>query len=383
MKTKILFISHEASLTGAPLVLLYFMEWLKKHHPDDFEIGILHLKGGEIENRFNAVAQHVYYIENNPNKSIAFKVANKLSKGKLKKNQQTPLQKCIDKIALANYNLIYANTVVALPVGVEIKKASVNKPKLIAHVHELYVGLKRYITKPDLVLPFLDHVIAVSQVVKNNILAEWHLEKSKLSVVYEFSKLKSKLGKDNFNKNDKFVVGASGTVFWRKGYEYFIQVARYLSSHYPKINVDFIWVGKINDIEKLIINEDLKKLNLTNTVKFVGQQLDPFSYFQQFDIFLMTSKEDPFPLVCIEVGMLGKPIICFDKATGTQEMLENGGGKVVPYLDIEQMAETVVEYYNNEDLLKRDSKIAKEMFKGFTPGQKCPEIFSVLNKLLY
>lgn len=94
----------------------------------------------------------------------------------------------------------------------------------------------------------------------------------------------------------------------------------------------------------------------------------------------MTSKEDSFPLVYIEVGMLGKTIICFDKATGNQEVLENGGGTVVPYLSIERMAEAVVQYYNDEKLLKKDSIIAKEVFKGFTPKQKCPEIFSILKR---
>ncbi|MBZ9787851.1 glycosyltransferase [Psychroflexus sp. CAK57W] len=131
----------------------------------------------------------------------------------------------------------------------------------------------------------------------------------------------------------------------------------------------------VDVLEQFIISEDLKKLRLTDTVKFVGQQSNPFNYYNQFDIFLMTSKEDPFPLVCIEVGMLGKPIICFDKATGTQEVLENGDGKVVPYLSIERMAEAVVEYNTDEELLKNDSIIAKEVFKDFTLEQKCPEIF--------
>ena len=48
--------------------------------------------------------------------------------------------------------------------------------------------------------------------------------------------------------------------------------------------------------------------------------------------------------------MLGVPIICFEKATGTSEVLSKGGGFVVPYLDIYEMAKKIIKYYENKDL---------------------------------
>lgn len=96
----------------------------------------------------------------------------------------------------------------------------------------------------------------------------------------------------------------------------------------------------------------------------------------------MTSKEDPFPLVCIEVGMMGKPIICFDKATGTQEVIENGGGQIVPYLNVDKMAEAIVKYYYDRDLLKHDGEEAKKLFSEFTPEIRCPQIYSIIQQMI-
>lgn len=62
----------------------------------------------------------------------------------------------------------------------------------------------------------------------------------------------------------------------------------------------------------------------------------------------MTSREDPFPLVSIEVGLLGKPIISFEKAVGTNEILQDAGGFIVPYLSIEDMAQKALLYYQPE-----------------------------------
>ena len=95
----------------------------------------------------------------------------------------------------------------------------------------------------------------------------------------------------------------------------------------------------------------------------------------------MTSREDPFPLVCIEQAMFETPIICFSDATGTEEVLKNGGGKIVPYLDIEAMGNAIKQYYDNPDQMINDGKKAKELFSEFTPEEKCPEIFKIINSI--
>ena len=379
MKTKILFISHEASLTGAPLVLLYFMEWLNEHHADAYEVGILHLKGGEIEGRFNALAKHVHTIEKATKKSLSFKVANKLSKGSLSRKLKTPTEKCIEGIVKNDYDIIYANTIVTLPIGVQIKKALNNKPKLIAHVHELEVIIKQHKISIS-IINSIDRFIAVSNLVKSNLQEMFSLNQERIDVVYEFSKIE--INKELVkNSTNKFIVGGSGFVHWRKGHDLFIQVARYLSENHKNIKIEFCWVGSISEREEEIIKADLKKMNLLDKVKFVGKHNNPEQFFNQFDVFLMTSREDPFPLVCIEVGMLGKPIICFDKATGTQEMLESGGGKIVPYLSIEKMANAILEYYNEKDLLEKDSIMIKDIFSVFDPEHQCPKIFKILKSI--
>jgi glycosyltransferase involved in cell wall biosynthesis len=96
----------------------------------------------------------------------------------------------------------------------------------------------------------------------------------------------------------------------------------------------------------------------------------------------MPSREDPFPLVCIEMGLLGIPIVCFEKATGTAEVLSNGGGKIIPYLDIESMAETIVFYYSNQEALDFDSQKAKEIFNNFTPEIICPQIYQLIENVI-
>lgn len=374
---KILFVSHDASLAGAPLVLLYLMEWLRENHSKEYEIGILHLNGGEIEKSFNKAANYVYNIKPQNNTSLVLRVINKLSQGKFVKYYA---QKCINTIAHYNYDIIYANSIVSLSTAIQIKQKTKSNVKLVSHVHEMHSNLKYYVRQPKEIVKYIDKIIAVSEVVKKDLMIQWDLDVNKISTVYEFTKIN--LNKSLKSKSKKFIVGGSGKTGWRKGHQLFIQVANYINKHHPNIDIEFQWVGKIGLHGQIIVDEDLRKLNLIDKVSFVGQQQNPHQYFNNFNLFLMTSREDPFPLVCIEVGMLGKPIICFDQATGTQEMLVNGGGKIVPYLDIERMAEEVLNYYFNNSEMQKDSYIVKQVFSDFTPEKQCPEIFSILRSLI-
>lgn len=48
---KILFISHDASRSGAPFVLLFFMRWLKQN-AGNIQMDILLIEGGPLEEEF-------------------------------------------------------------------------------------------------------------------------------------------------------------------------------------------------------------------------------------------------------------------------------------------------------------------------------------------
>ena len=140
-------------------------------------------------------------------------------------------------------------------------------------------------------------------------------------------------------------------------------------------------MGKISQTQRNSIEADLEKANLKDTLFFVGEQNRPEIYYEKFDVFLMTSREDPFPLVCIEVGKSGIPIICFEKATGIQEVLVSGGGFVVPYLDVVAMAEKLVLYYYDSTLLSKDSKKNKVNFSIFTSEIMGEKLFDFIENI--
>lgn len=368
---KILFISHEASRTGAPLIILNFIKWLKEHDRN-IQIDVLLINGGAIEEDFKKECTNTFiYSDFFGQKQLKFaEIVKKKIKSRLRIKGKEKKELFFENVIRNNYDLIYANSIVSVPIAAKIKQISQNA-NLLVHVHELETIIKMMLPDFANYIKYIDQYIAVSKLVQKNLVSNYAINKDKIDVVYEFGIIKENHLKKT---NQFFTIGGSGTAHWRKGDDIFIQVANYIVKHFPEAQIQFIWVGN-TVFNKYIIEADIKKTGLNDRIKFVGDQTEPAQFYRNFDVFLLTSREDPFPLVCIETANLSIPIICFEKASGTTEVVSKGGGFVVPYLDIQAMAEKIMLYYNDEAKRIDDGQKAKQLFDVFTLEKIGPQLY--------
>ena len=265
------------------------------------------------------------------------------------------------ELSKENIDLIYANTVLS---GSVLEFLSQFNCPVICHVHELeyiiryYVGLEEF----ERVKRYSNQFIAVSEAVKSNLVENHNIAPEKIEVIYGFiptisvdldniRQTRKQLSEQLNIPHDAKIVCASGTFDWRKGAELFIQLAHSTYKHDLNNPIYFLWVGGASSGERFSqLKYDINKLGLERYVHFLGVQTNPLNLFAVCDVFVLMSREDPYPLVCLEAASLGKPIICFDKAGGEKEFVEDDCGFVVPYLDIEAMALKIKDLLNSPDL---------------------------------
>jgi hypothetical protein len=114
---------------------------------------------------------------------------------------------------------------------------------------------------------------------------------------------------------------------------------------------------------------------------FAGSHNDVASFFACFNVFPLTSCEDPFPLVCLEAASLRKPIICFEKAGGMPGFVGSDAGKVVPYGDIDAFCREIINFHDNSKKLEECGRIAqKRLMTGFSAESSCRKICELLLK---
>lgn len=114
---------------------------------------------------------------------------------------------------------------------------------------------------------------------------------------------------------------------------------------------------------------------------FPGATEHPEHYYPLFDLFLLTSREDPFPLVCLEAAAHGLPILCFENAGGMPEFVAEDAGCVVPYMDLDKMTDTIYNLMNSKNLRQwLGSNAQQKVLKNHNISTNAPRILDIINK---
>jgi glycosyltransferase involved in cell wall biosynthesis len=176
----------------------------------------------------------------------------------------------------------------------------------------------------------------------------------------------------------------SGYETWRKGKDLFVQLAFRVRQLLGTGNVHFLWVGgQIKGEEYQELSHDIKMAGLDQYVHFCGEVSNPLDYFSASDVFVLLSREDPYPLVCLEAAILGKPVLCFDNAGGMPEFVENDAGFIVPYLDMNAMADKVIELLHDKSLREKiGERAAQKVQERHTVSVAAPQIVKVINQFM-
>jgi glycosyltransferase involved in cell wall biosynthesis len=347
------------------MMLLHFLRWLRAN--TEIDLHVLIVSDGELTSSFAQVApvttmgapadEHVlrsvvrrlgWAVEGlrpAPEEASAFERAVRL-----------PVRNAIARSLrrrLARegpFDLAYLNSTASAP-ALELIPREV---PVITHVHELSYQLNLVgVDQLRTVIARTDTYVAAARCVRDTLIDSLPIDPNDIEVCHEFidipgpapnaddlAALRRELG----IAPDTLIVGAAGAISWIKGTDILVQVARRVmdKSEDPS-NVVFLWMGSARLPWSLPeLEQDLQGLGLTDRVRFIGARDDPHTVMSLFDVFVLPSRSDPYPLVCLEAAALGKPIVCFD-AGGMTEFLRPDERLVAPYLDVDAMASRIVE----------------------------------------
>ncbi len=155
----------------------------------------------------------------------------------------------------------------------------------------------------------------------------------------------SRIRKELGLPENSFIVLGCGTLDLRKGIDHFAVIARRVVAHNNSSTpIHFVWVGegpRWTHSPYHYVQLDLNKTPARNFVHFIGERENVEPYFVGSDAYLMSSRVDPFPCVIHEAMAAGLPVITFANSGGAQEAVENGAGFVVPYADYEHTASII------------------------------------------
>jgi glycosyltransferase involved in cell wall biosynthesis len=381
----ILFVSHYAERTGAPLSLLQFQQWLKENSDIVFET--VQLGPGALFADFQKVSKTTLCVPGRIDQCLN-RVYSLL--GTQASSTKICYTRFAKKMANKNIGLVYANTITN---GALLDALADLHCPVICHVHELE-SLIQFFGKNNLefVKNHTTRYIAVSEKVKSNLVVNHEIPADIIDVVYPYINTKNVSEPFQNTKSlcseipkDAFIVCGSGQgIPWIKGKDIFIQLAYILKHSYPDLPVHFLWIGETTEgLDTYLLENDIAMAGLSDRIHLVPSVENPLDYFNICDVFVLVSREESFGLAGLEAAALGKPIICFNQGGSMHELVENDAGYVVPYLNINAMAEKILELARRPDLKKSLGAKAKEkVFKRHDISVAGPSILKVIKRFL-
>lgn len=160
-----------------------------------------------------------------------------------------------------------------------------------------------------------DHVLAVSQALKNEVMWMYSVPDSKIDVVYngvtynnydgwiDPAHIKGMFQMDPLDPMILFV----GRMVYQKGPDILARAIPYVLNHFPNAKFVFVGDGEMrSDVEN-----DARHLGITHATRFLGYRNGWIlkDLFKASDCVCVPSRNEPFGIVVLEAWAAGKPVV--------------------------------------------------------------------------
>lgn len=307
-----------------------------------WEMHTLLNRGGPLEDRFKIfgpvtiLKPGTYTKEKNPLKKIYMRAGMSFRKGLLH----------FKKI---HFDFVFNNTIAN---GRLLKIFAAKKIPIVTYVHELESVIQIFSKNGEAqkTFQYSKLFLSPSNLVRENLLLNHAIPDERIFIFpyyfpgYAGQTLPDKaLHRSQFLQeyklpDHKFLLFAMGTANLRKGIDYFIEIAHLVGV--PQIH--FVWIGSFTD----------KTLEKDMRGKIAGYQLEnnltviedmPFDKYNLMpaDIFLLPSREDPYPLVILDAAFLQIPAMAFAGTGGATEFIGKENGWLIQAFSLPTFAEKI------------------------------------------
>jgi len=152
---------------------------------------------------------------------------------------------------------------------------------------------------------------------------------------------------------------AVGTLKASKGYERLLRIIKRLRDDGFRLCLYILGTGSLREV----MEQYIEKNGLSDTVKFLGYQTNPYKYVSKCDLFVCASFSEGFSTAATEALIVGTPV-CTVEVSGMKEMLgEHNEWGIVTENDEEAL------YQGIKGLLEDPSRLAYYKEKAIERGK--------------
>ncbi len=347
----VMVVSHDASRTGAPILALNLVREFSKR----YNVVSVLLGGGELRNDFDANSLDILHLDQSllADSEISERVAAFSNKY---------------EVSQAFVNSVESRD--ALP---GLKRAGVTS---VALLHE-FASFTHPETAFSEVLTNADQVVFSTKLTLANATSERGYEHP--TNVHVLPQGKCEVPKKSGSREEQederlwldsilrphgdedreFVIVGAGTIEIRKGIDLFIETATRVIESSGGSRFRFIWIGEAygqfnENLRSVHLADQINRAGVQTQVQIVRSTSEIEHAYSLADLMLLPSRLDPLPNVAIDMLLVGKPVVCFDRATGIADFLDDCGLKeacVASYMNTAEMAKKILALADSSEFM--------------------------------
>ena len=181
----------------------------------------------------------------------------------------------------------------------------------------------------------------------------------RLSVIPNFAPYESlpAISRDDFDTPaDAPVLLALGRLHRNKGFDTLLAALAQLPDH-------FLWIGGVGPLESELRTE-AQKLGVADRVRFLGWRDDAAALFAAADVFVCSSRHEPFGNIVIEAWMYGVPIVAAASEGPSALIQDSVTGLLAPVDDSSALANAVTRLAGEPNLAVALADAGRRQYEG-------------------
>lgn len=286
-----------------------------------FDIALTVPKAGQNALALQALGAEIHYL---PLKSHGIKAFQTALEELLRKGQY-------DALHVHESETCYVGLMVAKKLGIKCR---------IAHSHttspwEGIAGEIRRLSGCVLNYPVSTHVIGCGKLAGERVFGKWNMRRPKALVLpnavdtrrFVFDEQLRREVRKELNAEGAFVIGMVGRLSEEKNNLYALELMPRILKKMP--NALLVVAGNGPDEEKF--RNRVTELGLQESVRQLGRRSDVDRLYQAFDVYILPSFTEGFPVAAVEAMASGLPVLLSDAITRELEF-----GSAVEYLSLDQ-----------------------------------------------
>lgn len=204
-------------------------------------------------------------------------------------------------------------------------------------------------------------IIAQTEYSRQDLIKSYKIRPDKVKVIrnivdYDFVNSQANIGTATELSPTNFNIVAAGALYSVKGFDILIEAIATLLKNTNK-HLYILGEERYEPGYRLKLQQLIDRLNVGSNIHLLGHKTNPYPYYNQADLFILSSRKEGFPNVVLESLALNTPVVVTDVVDWSGVVQPGENGYIANKNNVESLRQAISEAFSSNLTISVNSKL--------------------------